>query len=179
MLWKAKRLGLNPDFAMINGGNIRAALPEGKIKYKDVYNVLPFDNQMVQISISGEKLLEMFRFIASQSLPTAGFAHFSSAVHLQIQYDMKESDGRLVQVSLDEKPIDRKREYKIVLSDYLATGKDGYSILLQRNGELECLHVFLRDLFHEYLKFQADAEGKIVVPALPVGRLEQLGFQRK
>ena len=44
------------DAALINGGGISTSIPRGKIAVKDVYAVLPFDNYLVAISLTGAQV---------------------------------------------------------------------------------------------------------------------------
>ena len=44
------------DAAIINGGGIRASINKGEIKVKDVYTVLPFDNYMVAVKLTGKQI---------------------------------------------------------------------------------------------------------------------------
>ena len=41
------------DFAIMNGGGIRASLPEGEITYRDILTVQPFGNSLVYVDLSG------------------------------------------------------------------------------------------------------------------------------
>lgn len=44
------------DFGFINRGNVRAALPQGQLLARDVWNVLPFDNEVVVGKFKGSQL---------------------------------------------------------------------------------------------------------------------------
>ena len=46
------------DAAIINGGGIRANINRGEIKKKDIYNVLPFDNYIVAVKLTGKQIRE-------------------------------------------------------------------------------------------------------------------------
>ena len=46
------------DAAIINGGGIRASVPEGPINIKSIYTAIPFDNYIVAIRLTGEQIRE-------------------------------------------------------------------------------------------------------------------------
>ena len=52
------------QIGLINRGGIRADLHQGNLTYDDLYSVLPFDNQMVLIEVSGQCLLDALEMAA-------------------------------------------------------------------------------------------------------------------
>ena len=46
------------DATIINAGTIRTNIKGGEIRVKDVYSVLPFDNYIVAIKLTGKQILE-------------------------------------------------------------------------------------------------------------------------
>ena len=44
------------EAAIINGGTIRTGIAQGKIAVKDIYAVLPYDNYLVAISLTGAQV---------------------------------------------------------------------------------------------------------------------------
>src|SRR3989304_10056752 len=46
------------EVAIANGGGIRTSIRKGAIKLKDIYSVLPFDNYIVAIKLTGKELRE-------------------------------------------------------------------------------------------------------------------------
>ena len=47
----------NVDFAVINSGGVRASIDEGEVTYADVFQVLPFENEVYVVTLSGNQLL--------------------------------------------------------------------------------------------------------------------------
>lgn len=56
------------DFAVINGGGIRANIPAGKVTKGDVISVLPFGNIISQVAATGDQVYAMFEH-SLRSLP--------------------------------------------------------------------------------------------------------------
>ena len=46
-----------PDICLVNGGGIRASIPEGPVTLKSCNSVLPFDNDMMLVEAPGEAIL--------------------------------------------------------------------------------------------------------------------------
>lgn len=95
-------------------GGIRANFAKGKITVGDVNEVAPFENKICFLTLTGEKVTELFQQIAHR-----GGEGLSHAVRLVIS-----KDGKLVSVTLNGEPIDPKKEYRIATLDYLAEGND-------------------------------------------------------
>ena len=64
----AFRVVLKTDVAMVNGGGIRADLPQGEVTYNDLCSVFPFNNTACTASLTGQQLLDALEFSVS-SLP--------------------------------------------------------------------------------------------------------------
>ena len=107
--------GEKPDFGIYNIGGIRAALVKGKVTYGDVLDVAPFENKICFITLTGEKVLELFSQIAKR-----GGECVSHGVELVIS-----RDGKLLSARLHGKEIDPTASYRITTIDYVAQGNDG------------------------------------------------------
>lgn len=107
--------GEKPDFGVYNIGGIRAALVEGKVTYGNVLDVAPFENKICFITLTGEKVLELFQQMAAR-----GGECVSHGVELVIS-----SSGKLLSASLNGKQIDPQGKYRITTIDYVAQGNDG------------------------------------------------------
>lgn len=115
LMYMSKNYNEKPDFGLYNIGGIRAALSKGKVTYGDVLDVAPFENKICFITLTGEKLLELFGQIAAR-----GGEGVSHGVELVIT-----SDGKLRSARLHGKDIDPQASYRITTIDYLAQGNDG------------------------------------------------------
>ena len=118
MVWAAKDYHETVDFGVYNMGGIRAALPEGNVTWGDVLAIAPFENKICFLTLSGEKVLELF-----QQMAETGGEGVSSSVRLVIRHPGK-GQGSLVSASIGGKPVDPKASYRIATIDYLAQGND-------------------------------------------------------
>lgn len=114
LMWAAKDYHEQPDLAVYNVGGIRAAFAEGNVTYGDVLDVAPFENKICFLTLTGEKLLELFSQIAS-----VGGEGVSHGVELVIT-----KDNRLSGVCLNGHDINPSANYRIATLDYLAQGND-------------------------------------------------------
>lgn len=121
------------DFAMINSGGMRADLAPGQLTFGDVFEVLPFDNSVAVLRLSGAELRELLR------LGTLGRQGIVQVAGLRMEIDdAKEplraaAPDRLVRLSTEDgKAIDPKQIYTIVTTDFIASGGDGLLPLIKR-----------------------------------------------
>ena len=54
------------DFCIINNGGLRMPLPKGEITLSMIYELMPFENEIVVLTLEEPNLNEMFRFIANK-----------------------------------------------------------------------------------------------------------------
>ena len=166
MVWGGKAFNEQPDFAVYNMGGIRAAFSEGNVTYGDVADVAPFENKICFLSLTGDKVTELFQQIASTK--GEGVSH---GVQLVIT-----SDGKLVSARLNGKPIDPKRTYRIATLDYLAQGNDKMVAFLSKTDvvspqeEQNNVRFIIMDYFREQAAaghaVDAKVEGRIVMQGL-------------
>jgi len=111
------------DFAMMNWGGIRLpSIQKGLITVGKVYELMPFDNYIVVVEVSGAKVMELFDLIAK----SGGGWPLSEHVVLSI------SDGSVVQSLVNGKEINPKQTYRIATSNFLAEGGDNLTMLLDQ-----------------------------------------------
>lgn len=115
LVWGAKDYNEQPVLGVYNMGGIRAALNKGNVTNGDVLAIAPFENKICFLTLTGEKLLELFAQMAAR-----GGEGVSRGVQLVIS-----RDGKLVSARLHGQPIDPNDSYRIATIDYLAQGNDG------------------------------------------------------
>jgi 5'-nucleotidase len=109
------------DFALQNGGGLRAPLAQGKLLYGQVYEVVPFDNRLAIVTMRGSTLRALLRdnYGASHGgfLSIAGLSAHAHCSEEGLVLELRASDGRLVEDS---------REYRVAMADFLAQGGDAF-----------------------------------------------------
>ncbi|MFM7576225.1 MAG: 5'-nucleotidase C-terminal domain-containing protein, partial [Microcystaceae cyanobacterium] len=123
------------DLAVFNGGMIRLddLISPGAISQYDVIRLLPFGNRMVTVTMTGE-LLQKVLTQGSANQGTGGYLHWAG---------------------LNPQTLQPKGIYRVVIPDFLLTGKEvGLSFLTRQSSGLVVLKE-QRDLRHvlvDYLK---------------------------
>ncbi|MDR0451025.1 MAG: 5'-nucleotidase C-terminal domain-containing protein [Treponema sp.] len=167
-VWYFKtELGQDIDFAFHNGGNIRAALPQGPITREQILTILPFENYLYIVSLKGSDLIEMFNFIATIQQGAGGFPQFSGEVRYTI--DKTEGEGVIKDLSIGGRPVDPDKLYRFCTNDYLLGGGDGYEILTKSENPFNT-SLLLSYVVIEYI----NARGGSISPVLD-GRLTVIG----
>ncbi|MBW6498712.1 MAG: 5'-nucleotidase C-terminal domain-containing protein [Bacteroidales bacterium] len=132
--------GKGIDFCLLNYGGLRASLPAGEITRSNVFELMPFENEMVVLTLSGEKTLQLFEYVAGsdRGMPIAG-----------LKIGIK--DGELGHVLIGGQAFDPDRNYKVVTSDYLAEGGDRMRFFLDPINT-EVLGMRIRDAILMYME---------------------------
>ena len=163
LMWGAAKYDEKPDFAVYNIGGIRAALAKGTVTYGDVVDVAPFENKICFLTLSGEKVIELFQQIAARA--GEGLSH---GVQLTIT-----PDSQLVSVTINGSPIDKNRSYRIATLDYLSQGNDGmdafksHTNLVSPQSEDNNIRYIIIDYFRDKMAKGQDVdtqlEGRVAV----------------
>lgn len=114
LMWAGRSYDEKPDFSVYNMGGIRAAFAKGNVTYGDVLDVAPFENKIAFVTLSGEKVLELFRQMAMNG---------GEAVSHGVQMVMT-SDGKLKSVRINGEEVNPQASYRVASIDYLIQGND-------------------------------------------------------
>jgi len=109
-----KRQGLSADFAVCNYGGMRVpVITIGPLTMGELYELSPFDNEIMIVDVPGNIVDSLFQHIAERNgWPVSG----------NIRMTMK--DGKMLTCLINGKPIDPNTMYKVVTPDYVANGGD-------------------------------------------------------
>jgi len=145
---EAMRSQTGADFAFINLGGIRAEIKAGPVTYRDVFNVMPFDNMVVSFTCSGEFL----RRIIETRVADARAGLIVSGVNVIYTKKRKNFD-RVTSLYIGGKPWDPGKTYTITTTDFLMQGNAGLTLLMQVPEEdIIYNQVNLRDAIVNYFK---------------------------
>ena len=163
LMWAAERYGEKPVFGVYNMGGIRAGLAKGKVTYGDVLDVAPFENKIAFLTLSGEKVLELFQQMAS-----SGGEAVSHGVQLVIT-----KDHQLKSAKINGEDVDPNASYRIVSIDYVIQGNDRMEAFKAKTNvnspqeERNNLRYIIMDYFREQMQqgqvVDREIEGRIIV----------------
>ena len=143
------------DMAVVNVGGMRCEWPAGAITRENVFELMPFDNRLVVLTLKGSDILELCQ----------AFADYGGQGVAGLR--MTAVDGRLAHVEIGGKILNPKKTYTVATSDYLAGGADHMDALTKYvdywNSDL-----LIRDLYLE------EVQREDTIQAVVDGRMELL-----
>jgi 2',3'-cyclic-nucleotide 2'-phosphodiesterase (5'-nucleotidase family) len=151
-----QNLSIQPDAAYVNYGGLRASLPQGEITVQHIFELMPFENEIVLIKISGESFMQMAEKIAARG--GEGVAGMKLGIR----------NGKVSSLIVADKTIGPKAFYWLVTSDYIANGGDQMSMFdnpeERLNTGLKIRDVLMQVLSDRYKKdgiIEAKEDGRI------------------
>lgn len=126
------------DFCFLNNGGLRASLPKGNLTKRKIFELMPFENELIVLTLEGTVVRQLADFISAKGgMPVAG-------TRITIRGKMAS------QMLIGASKLDTTRTYKVVTSDYLAYGGDNMSFLSDTKLR-EPIGLKLRDAIIQYL----------------------------
>lgn len=138
-VWAKINLQKDVDAALINIGGIRTTIGKGDILLKSVFEVMPFENEVIIVKFKGSDLQGLFDYYAKNETN-------NPVSKLYIETNNKVLSKALI----NGKTVNPNQDYYIATSDYLALGGDNMKFFSK--GEMIPTGIKLRDLFIEYFK---------------------------
>lgn len=123
------------DISVMKFGGIRRPyLEAGTITRSMVFEIMPFDNLMVLVTINGDVLEKFLQEIAIEGAGVAGFA-------------MKIANKKASNILVDGKPIDPASEYTLVYSDYNYNNSE-----ILKGSKIKMTNYLIRDALEDYVR---------------------------
>lgn len=127
----AFRIMTGADIAMTNGGGIRTQLNAGQLTYGDIVSLLPYDNYLCTVEVTGEKILELLQ--ANTSLLPYEDGQFPQVSGIKFTAVAKNHTVKDVEVLNAQtgkyEPLDRQKLYTLSTTDYCITGGGFHNVL--------------------------------------------------
>ncbi len=128
----AFRNSTKSDIGFVNGGSIRADLTynPGSITKRDVLSMLPFNNPVVKIEISGKTLREVLEHGVARSAEDPEPGRFPQVSGITYKFNTSLAVGsRIVEPKVAGMPIDDAKIYTLATTSFLVlNGGDGYTM---------------------------------------------------
>lgn len=118
---EAMRQAGGTQVAIANGGGIRAPLTKGTLTLGDMYTILPFDNNVVTMKVTGAKLKELIQHGINPD--GFGWGQYSG---LTVWYDSATDEITSMRLS-DGTKVEDDEYYTLTSIDFLMTGGDSYN----------------------------------------------------
>ena len=110
------------DIAIINTGGIRETISSGNITVSKVFDVFPFNNEIIIVELKGSAVMSLYQRNSS-------YLYFNTSFNIN--------------------NIEQNKTYKIAVIDYVFTGVYYYEF---KNVEYIDTNILLRDVFIEYIE---------------------------
>ncbi|MEZ5424645.1 MAG: bifunctional UDP-sugar hydrolase/5'-nucleotidase [Pyrinomonadaceae bacterium] len=128
----AFRRATGADIGFLNGGSIRADLTynPGTLTKRDVLSMLPFNNAVVKVEITGETLRRVLEHGVARSAEDPEPGRFPQVAGLSFKFDTTRPAGqRVTEILVGGQPLDESKKYTLATSDFLVSkGGDGYTM---------------------------------------------------
>ncbi len=135
------RRGKPIDFVVLNHGGIRAPISKGDVTTRTAYEVMPFDNYISVVEMSGKAVREMVNFLIK-----SGRAHPIAGLQIVL-----EDSGELQSVNIQGTPFDEQRIYFVGTSDYLIQGGDNMGFFKNASATTT-IDYLIRNAMVDYFK---------------------------
>ncbi len=142
------------DMAVVNIGGMRCEWAAGAITFRNVFELMPFDNELVVLTLQGKDILALCDIFAKNG--GEGVAGLR----------MVAKNGSVKSVKIAGKEIKPDAYYTIATSDYLSQGNDGM-IPLKNHVEVWKSDRKIRDLYIEYIQqvqvVESQVDGRMAI----------------
>lgn len=134
------RTGYPFNAVLLNHGGIRSILSKGDVTTRTAFEIMPFENEVVVVELSGKQMRQLFEYLA------AGTAHPISGMQLILGIN-----NNIVDARIQGQPIIDNETYFIATSDYLQRGGDNMTFFGKPVSVLT-LDYKIRNVLIDYFK---------------------------
>lgn len=120
------------EIALLNGGGIRSSINVGDITAREVFEVLPFENNLSQVDLTGAQIREALENGLSGVETLEG--RFPQVAGLRLTWTPQAPVGsRVLSVEVEGPegeyhPLNPEETYTVATTSFLLGGKDGYEV---------------------------------------------------
>jgi 2',3'-cyclic-nucleotide 2'-phosphodiesterase (5'-nucleotidase family) len=138
------------DISYFNYGGIRTYLPEGEITVGKIYELMPFENELVFLKLNGNQIREFLNMVASKGGESVGGVRFSI------------SEGKANDIIIGREPIEDEKYYWVATNDYVAEGGDDLDVFTKKEDYLKTGKL-IRDIIISHLESISEKGNTITV----------------
>ncbi|MFS3927553.1 bifunctional 2',3'-cyclic-nucleotide 2'-phosphodiesterase/3'-nucleotidase [Priestia flexa] len=112
LLADGMKYAMDSDFALMNGGGVRAQLDAGEVTFGDLFSIQPFGNVLNKVTLSGADL----ETVLNNQIAASGLDFHVAGFH----YTWDPATLKVVDLTLpDGTPLDSTKEYTVVVNNYM------------------------------------------------------------
>jgi 5'-nucleotidase len=141
-------LAARPDaqLALTNGGGLRADVPAGDLTYGRLFEAMPFDNRITVVELKGKHIRRLITNNLQRNNAILSWGGLTAKARCA-------GDTLDVAITVAGKPLADEATYKLVTTDFLASGGDG--VIGRLKLPADAIHgtdVILRDAMADILR---------------------------
>ncbi|MGC9316005.1 MAG: 5'-nucleotidase C-terminal domain-containing protein, partial [bacterium] len=130
------------DVSITNMGGVRAELPGGSITRADVFAVMPFDNKVVSVPLSGQEVVEVIERMAGK---------YGSALIGGVEVVYNSTKGSIHSLKIGGEPVDSSATYDFATTDYVYYSYGVPQLEAVDKSKVKYTGVLLRDAIERWL----------------------------
>ncbi len=160
-----KDFGVPCHFAISNNGGFRTGFYPGPVTMQQLFEVMPFENELVLLQLPGIYVDSLFQYIAQlQGTPASGFlmSYSKGATRKENHYRSVKLNAQPCNSIQDllkpqyTQPLDTRRDYLIAVNSYMVVGGDGFT-MLKHAKKIHYTGINLRTVLAQQLKAEYEA----------------------
>ncbi len=102
------------DFCIYNNGGLRVgSIAKGNITVGKIFELAPFDNELVVVALDGKYCKQLFDLMAQNN---------GAPCSKELRFDIE--NNKAVNITINDQPFDENAGYNILTNDYVASGGD-------------------------------------------------------
>ena len=136
-----KMSGKNIDIVLLNNGGIRSIISKGNISEKTAFELMPFENSIVVLELSGLSIIKMIDYLRKVKLQ-----HPIKGLQITLNNDYSVNEVKINGVS-----IENEKKYYVATTDYLLEGGDKMYFLAETTKTTD-INYKMRDILIDYFK---------------------------
>ncbi|TXK51563.1 hypothetical protein FVR03_03265 [Pontibacter qinzhouensis] len=142
------------DLAVATNGGFRSPIPAGEVTMGNAFELMPFENEMLVLTLDGPTMQELFDFAARTRI-----APMANATYTALQ-------GKASNITIGGKAFDPAKQYTVVTTDYLANGGDNMTMFSKALAS-EKVGILMRDLIVLHIRKLTASQKKIKQDTAP------------
>ena len=157
---------VTPDFGVLHTGGFRTSLNKGPITKGKIFEIMPFDNYLVVVTLNDKQLNKLLDYIKKKS--QMGASRKSGVPVSGIR--MRITDNEIDKCFIQNVKYNPNKNYHVLTTDYLANGGDDMTFFKEASNYINT-EVLLRDAIIDYIreinkigtKVEAKFDGRIEI----------------
>lgn len=135
------RTGQEIDFVVLNHGGIRSIISKGEVNARTAYQIMPFENSIVVVEMSGTSVKDLLAFLAK-----SGRAHPVANTKLKL-----DNQNNYLKIEINGARFNENQTYYVATNDYLVQGGDDMGFFKNRSSVTN-LDYLVRNSIIDYFK---------------------------